>query len=288
MMKLFRYLPENSTSDQPRIGAVLDDKTLDLTSIGVQSLTTLFESETPISDSIASLRLNEAADVPASFRFLPPTENQPVWAAGVTYIRSKVARMDESDFSASAYDRVYDADRPEIFFKSAPESVVPHNDPVGIRKDATWSVPEPELTLIMNSRGAIVGYSIGNDMSSRDIEGENLLYLPQAKTYDRSCAIGPYIVPSIDTEDPRTWQIELKIDRDGSEVFQGSVSVYQLKRSFSELRDYLFRSQRFPHGAALLTGTGIVPPDHFSLNPGDRVSIAISGIGTLSNQVIEV
>jgi 2-dehydro-3-deoxy-D-arabinonate dehydratase len=215
-------------------------------------------------------------------------ERQEVWAAGVTYLRSKTARMEESDFSANAYDRVYAAERPELFFKSLPEKVVSPGEPVGIRRDASWNVPEPELALVLNSRGRIVGYTIGNDMSSRDIEGENLLYLPQAKIYQRSCALGPWITLGATEKAAREWKISLKIWRDGQPAFAGETSVGQVKRSFEELADYLFRCQDFPHGAVLLTGTGIVPPETFTLQEKDEVAIEISGIGSLKNPVVVV
>src|SRR5262249_31052276 len=162
-------------------------------------------------------------------------ERQEVWAAGVTYLRSKAARMDESEFSATAYDRVYDAERPELFFKSQPEKVVGPGEPVGIRRDATWSVPEPEFALVINSRGVVVGCTIGNDMSSRDIEGENLLYLPQAKIYRASCALGPCIAIGASEAEVRDWTVRLKIQRGVDLVFKGETSVGRIKRSFAEL-----------------------------------------------------
>jgi 2-dehydro-3-deoxy-D-arabinonate dehydratase len=217
-----------------------------------------------------------------------PVEQQEVWAAGVTYLRSKTARMEESDFSATAYDRVYAAERPEIFFKSLAEKVVAPGEPVGIRRDARWSVPEPELALVLNSRGKIVGYTIGNDMSSRDIEGENLLYLPQAKIYTGSCALGPWITLGTPETAAREWKISIEIRRGGQTAFSGETSVGQIKRSFQELAEFLFRSQLFPHGAVLLTGTGVVPPDSFTLHEEDVVSIEISGIGSLRNPVMVV
>ena len=219
---------------------------------------------------------------------LPPVERQEVWAAGVTYQRSKTARMEESDFSATAYDRVYDAARPEIFFKAVAEKVVGPEDGLGIRADAVWNVPEPELALVMNSRGDIVGHTIGNDMSSRDIEGENLLYLPQAKVYDRSCGLGPWIVLGCSEAEARGWTIAISIRREGREVFAGTTRVDQIKRSFAELADYLWRSQSFPHGVVLLTGTGVVPDESFTLAAGDRVTIVVDGIGTLGNPVLVV
>jgi 2-dehydro-3-deoxy-D-arabinonate dehydratase len=217
-----------------------------------------------------------------------PVERQEVWAAGVTYLRSKTARMKESDFSATAYDKVYAAERPELFFKSIAEKVVATGEPAGIRRDTRWNVPEPELALVLNSKGKIVGHTIGNDMSSRDIEGENLLYLPQAKIYDRSCALGPWIMVGATEATAREWKIRLAIRRNGESVFAGETSVGQIKRRFEELAGFLFRSQAFPHGAVLLTGTGIVPPETFTLQARDVVEIEITGIGWLRNPVMVV
>jgi 2-dehydro-3-deoxy-D-arabinonate dehydratase len=196
--------------------------------------------------------------------------------------------MEESKSSATLYDKVYDAERPELFFKSAPDKVVGHRGPIGIRRDAKWSVPEPELALVINSHGKVVGYTIGNDMSSRDIEGENALYLPQAKVYKHSCALGPYIEIGATEEQARTWTIKLQIWRANQQVFAGETTVGQIKRSFTELAQFLFRSQEFPHGVILLTGTGIVPPDNFTLADHDKVMIEITGIGTLTNTVTVV
>jgi 2-dehydro-3-deoxy-D-arabinonate dehydratase len=217
-----------------------------------------------------------------------PVERQEVWAAGVTYLRSKTARMEESDFSASAYDKVYAAERPEIFFKSLAEKVAGPGEEAGIRQDARWSVPEPELALVLNSAGKIAGYTIGNDMSARDIEGQNLLYLPQAKTYRRSCALGPCITLGASESEARTWSIRLEIRRAGAAVFAGETSVARIQRRFEELAEFLFRCQKFPHGSILLTGTGIVPPDNFTLEAGDLVAIDITGIGRLQNTVAVV
>ena len=285
-MNICRFIDKQNSI---RIGWVIDDSTLlDLTPAGITRLQPLLESDDPVTTlhqiPQASLPRIPLADV----RLLAPVERQEVWAAGVTYLRSKTARMEESDFSASAYDRVYDAARPEIFFKSLPEKVVATGDPVGIRGDATWSVPEPELALVMNSRGEIVGHTIGNDMSSRDIEGENLLYLPQAKTYHRSCALGPWITLGTPEATAREWTIRLEIHRDGGRVFEGETSVDQIKRSFEELAGFLFRCQLFPHGAVLLTGTGVVPPDSFTLQERDDIRIQINGIGALRNPVVVV
>ena len=196
--------------------------------------------------------------------------------------------MEESDFSATAYDRVYDAERPEIFFKALAAKVVPTGELVGIRRDSTWNVPEPELALVLSSAGRVVGYTIGNDMSSRSIEGENLLYLPQAKTYQRSCSLGPGIALGAPESAARAWSISLDIQRGGTSVFSGTTSVGQIKRTFDELAGFLFRSQVFPQGAVLLTGTGVVPDESFTLQEHDDIVIDISGIGRLANKVTVV
>ena len=283
-VRICRYLTEDN---RVCIGlAKGDDALIDLSPSGIESITALLES----GDAAKRLAgLGELPETPlAAVTLLSPIEVQEVWAAGVTYLRSKDARMEESDFSATAYDRVYDATRPELFFKSLPEKVVACGEPVGIRADAQWSVPEPELVLMMNSRGDIAGCAVGNDMSSRDIEGENLLYLPQAKVYHRSCAVGPWVRVGATEAEAREWDISMQIGRDGKTVFEGSVSVNQIKRSFDELRDFMFQSQVFPFGCALLTGTGLVPDDDFTLEEGDTIRIEISGIGSLHNPVVRV
>ncbi len=272
-----------------RIGLALDDSVLtDLTPAGICELEALLETD----DCLTKLQSLDLRTLPriaqSEIRFLAPVEQQEVWAAGVTYLRSKKARMEESDFSATAYDRVYAAERPELFFKSLAEKVVPIGEPVGIRRDARWSVPEPELALVLNSRGKVVGHTIGNDMSSRDIEGENLLYLPQAKIYQGSCALGPWIQVGAPESTAREWKIHIEIRRNDQSVFSGETSVGQIKRSFDELAGFLFRSQSFPHGAVLLTGTGVVPPDTFTLQERDLVEIEVTGIGLLRNPVMVV
>ncbi len=217
---------------------------------------------------------------------LPPIGDQEVWAAGVTYFRSMEARMEESRNSGGAdlYDRVYHAERPELFFKALAHRVAGHGQPVSIRKDSAWDVPEPELTLYINSEGAIQGYTVGNDMSSRSIEGENALYLPQAKVYDRSAALGPclYVPESPIGSETR---IEMDIVREGQVMFHDAVKIDRIKRSLVELADYLYRECSFAHGCFLMTGTCLVPPNEFTLRPGDRVDITIGPIGTLSNTV---
>jgi 2-dehydro-3-deoxy-D-arabinonate dehydratase len=271
-----------------RVGLVGGGVVRDLTTIGVHRLDDLLE-RIDLAELLGAAKSAALPEWPLDrVRLLTPVESQEVWAAGVTYLRSKQARMEESDFSARAYDHVYEAARPEIFFKSSPHKVVASGDAVGIRRDARWSVPEPELALVMTSAGRVVGYSIGNDMSSRDIEGENLLYLPQAKIYSRSCAIGPWIVVGPTEEDARDWTVQLQIRRNGATAFDGETRIDQLKRTFGELVEHLFRSQAFPSGAVLLTGAGIVPGDTFTLNAGDSVRITISGIGTLENPVVVV
>ncbi len=217
---------------------------------------------------------------------LAPLGHQEIWAAGVTYLRSRTARMEESKSSGgdSFYDKVYHAARPELFFKATPHRVAAPGTPVRIRGDSRWNVPEPEVTLAINSQGRIFGYTIGNDMSSRDIEGENPLYLPQAKVYDRSAAIGPCLLVTAD-ELPKETRIEIEIRRGGAAAFSGSTSVSQIKRTFAELADFLFRDNAFPCGCYLMTGTGIVPGDSFTLHSGDEIRITIAPIGTLINPV---
>ena len=214
---------------------------------------------------------------------LTPIQSQEVWAVGVTYLRSKKARMEESDFSANAYDKVYDAPRPELFFKATPSRCVGPGQALRLRDDSKWMVPEPELTLLINAQAKLVGFTIGNDLSCRDIEGENLLYLPQAKVWDECCALGPCILIADQPEKIREAEISVEILRGGKSVFGGSTSIGRIKRSFEELIGYLFRNQSFPVGVFLLTGTGIVPPDDFTLQKGDEVRIAVEPIGVLSN-----
>ena len=222
----------------------------------------------------------------SSAKIEAPIGRQEVWAAGVTYYRSRSARMEEAKTAGGGdfYDRVYAAERPELFFKSTPNRVVGPGDDVRIRKDATWSVPEPELTLLINHRGQIIGYTAGNDMSSRDIEGENPLYLPQAKVYVGSCALGPCVLVGSEPLSTST-PIRLEILRDGRTEFSGVTTLAELKRAPATLVEYLFRDNSFPCGAFLMTGTGIVPPDSFTLASGDRIEITIDPIGTLENKV---
>ncbi|MCI0707653.1 MAG: fumarylacetoacetate hydrolase family protein [Ignavibacteriae bacterium] len=219
-------------------------------------------------------------------QLLAPIQSQEVWASGVTYLRSKVERQEESKQAGGGefYARVYEAERPELFFKATAYRTVGHKGEVRIREDSTWNVPEPELTLVINSNGKIVGYTIGNDMSSRSIEGENPLYLPQAKTYDGCCALGPCVYVT-ETPLPGSTVIELKIRRKGAVVVSGEITLDQMKRTQEELVRFLFRECSFPHGCLLMTGTGIIPSNDFTLARGDEISITIEPIGTLVNTV---
>jgi 2-dehydro-3-deoxy-D-arabinonate dehydratase len=216
----------------------------------------------------------------------PIGSKQELWACGVTYLRSKIGRQEESKDAGGGdfYAKVYEAERPEVFFKSTPHRVVGHKQKVRIRKDSTWDVPEPELTLVVTSSGKIIGYTVGNDMSSRSIEGENPLYLPQAKTYDACAAVGPCIYIT-DKPLDKTTAIHLEINREKKNVFEGSIAISQIKRSFEELVSFVYRESSFPHGCLIMTGTGIVPEHDFTLKAGDEIKISIDSIGTLVNEV---
>jgi 2-dehydro-3-deoxy-D-arabinonate dehydratase len=232
-----------------------------------------------------SLDAPATGPVPAGSVVLAPVAGQEVWAAGVTYNASRSARNDESKGAHDFYDLVYDAERPELFFKAAPGRVRGPGEPIGVREDSGWDVPEPELALVISAAGEIVGYTIGNDVSSRSIEGENPLYLPQAKVYRGSCALGPAIVPVGEAPDADSMEITLTIARGGEAVFEGSTQVALLKRGLTELVSWLFKAQDFPVGAVLLTGTSVIPAIEFTLQGGDEVTIAITGLGELVNTV---
>jgi 2-dehydro-3-deoxy-D-arabinonate dehydratase len=249
-----------------------------------RTLAELLEVDSPLA-LIDSLRTGGPALALDQVDLLAPIDEQEVWAAGVTYRRSKTARMQESAGAAIFYDKVYEADRPELFFKANPHRVVGPGQAVRIRRDARWSVPEPELALVINSSGRLAGFTIGNDMSSRDIEGENPLYLPQAKVYDACCALGPSVVLAEAGQTFTAAAIELQIERQGAVTFAGAANTSQMARSFADLIGWLWREASFPKGAILLTGTGIVPGDEFALAPGDLISIRVDGIGTLTNPV---
>lgn len=252
----------------------------------ITCLADLLNSSMPLEAARSLIDSNIAAVSLGSQSFLAPIDRQEIWAAGVTYKRSKIAREEESRGAAQFYDKVYTAARPELFLKATPERVVNPGQPVRVRADSTWSVPEPELALVISPAGKIVGYTIGNDMSARDIEGENPLYLPQAKIYKQSCAVGPLITPVGAMPPLAGVEISLKIVRGGKLAFEGSTTLAQMARTTESLADWLFRENEFPHGAVLLTGTGIVPPDEFTLKQGDDVTITIVGIGSLRNPVV--
>lgn len=250
------------------------------------SLSAILEADAPaaVAQSLADGGPEMAL---ADVTLTAPVDAQEIWAAGVTYKRSRAARMEESVTAASCYDRVYASPRPELFLKATPHRVAGPGCPVRIRADSRWSVPEPELTLVFDSRLRLVGCTVGNDMSCRDIEGDNPLYLPQAKVYDQSAAVGPWLT-LIDAMPPREQTaISLLVRRKGKSIYEASVGVDQMARSFEDLAEWLGRDNSFPHGVMLMTGTGIVPPRDFTLQSGDWIEITIDGIGTLSNPVVQ-
>jgi len=293
------YMPPLGT----RVGVVIEDEVHDLTEAEPNRSRTLSSLlarangfppggfarwiEAQVTDKVADV-LFSALDRRPSNRtphILAPIDQQEVWAAGVTYRRSVEAREAESGQSG-IYDRVYAAARPELFFKANAHHVVGPHLPIRVRTDSQWSVPEPELALVMDSRGTLVGYTVGNDVSARDIEGDNPLYLPQAKVYNQSCALGP-VITLADGLDPKNTAIRMEIHRGGEVVFQGQTSTASIIRPFAELIEYLWRENDFPQGVFLLTGTGIVPPEDVKLQDGDEVAITIEGVGTLINPVVQ-
>jgi 2-dehydro-3-deoxy-D-arabinonate dehydratase len=258
---------------------------LDLSALaGINSLAELLAADDPA--KLAQAATYSASPEPlAGLQLLAPVDRQEVWAAGVTYKRSKVARQEESVGAAQFYDKVYTADRPELFLKATSERVVGPGGTIRVRRDSRWSVPEPELTLVVSPDLRIVGYTVGNDVSARDIEGENPLYLPQAKVYHGACAVGPVVTLARALPPADQVTIRLVIRRAGQTAYDGSTPLTAMARPLTELVDWLGRENQFPHGVLLMTGTGIVPPDDFHLAAGDEVSISISGIGTLTNPV---
>lgn len=285
MMHLFRF----QSATGPHVGLIHNNARFDLTAAAPDGFGTLAawlalpDPLVAVQEAVArSARFPVADDA----MLLAPLDSQEVWGAGVTYERSKVARMEESVTGGDFYDRVYEAERPELFLKATPRRVVGPDQPIHIRPDSTWDVPEPELTLVLSSAGRIVGYTVGNDVSSRSIEGENPLYLPQAKMWDGCCALGPTIaLADWDGPDPRGVAIQLSVTRGGEAVHVDETSTARMRRTPGELVGYLFRALSFPDGVFLMTGTGIVPPDDFTLQAGDLVQITIDGIGTLKNPV---
>jgi 2-dehydro-3-deoxy-D-arabinonate dehydratase len=277
-------------ANEPRFGLLAGERVVDLArSGGPDSLTAALQM--PAAELQAALRAVVAGphdDMPMTAVTLKaPIDRQEVWAAGVTYLRSRDARMEESS-QRDVYDRVYDADRPELFLKATPNRVSGPSEAIAIRGDSGWDVPEPELAILVNAHGELVGYTIGNDVSSRSIEGENPLYLPQAKVYSRCAALGPAVVTVDELPDVSNLEIQLTIRRDGAQLFQESTATSQLHRSLSDLMEYLLRDNEFPAGVFLMTGTGIVPPSEFTLQDGDEVTIRIEAIGSLVNPVIRL
>jgi 2-dehydro-3-deoxy-D-arabinonate dehydratase len=277
-------------SETPRVGLLSGGDVRDLGSVAdLASIDRILT--TPLAELRAALDALDHRPLAIYRRddctLLAPIESQEVWACGVTYERSRDARMHEST-QRDVYDRVYDAARPEIFFKATPSRVVGPGAAIVVRADSNWDVPEPELAVVLNDALEVVGYTVGNDVSSRQIEGENPLYLPQAKVYAACCALGPAIVPAWEVPDPTGLAIRLEIERGGQVVFRGSCAVADMRRTPAELVDWLFRGQRFPCGVVLLTGTSVVPPAGLSLEAGDRVRIAITGLGELRNPVVTV
>lgn len=284
IMKLAKYL---DADDRPCVGEVIGDQLQPLRwTDSVQSLSDIIATEDPIATTV-ELDRGVVLAIDETIRWLPPIDDQEVWAAGVTYKRSQTARMEESEAAASCYDRVYQADRPELFFKATPRRVAGHLQPLRIRADAKWNVPEPEVTLVLSPDMNIVGLTVGNDMSSRDIEGENPLYLPQAKTYNQCAGLGPWITFIDGLPPAESLTVELNIRRGGATVFDQSTSADQMARTFTELVTWLKRDNDFPSGAFLMTGTGVVPTSDFTLLAGDVVAITIGGIGTLSNPIVQ-
>ncbi len=284
-MRLAKY---RQPSGEIAVGQLEDERLLPLDLSGRQyrGLSDILEADDPL--EVADFLVNRHKTISLDkATLLAPIDAQEVWAAGVTYRRSRTARMEESEAAASCYDRVYVSPRPELFFKATPHRVSGPGQAVRIRVDSKWNVPEPEITLVLNSDLKLTGFTVGNDMSSRDIEGENPLYLPQAKVYDGCCGLGPCITLASIMPPLQTVQIHMAIRRKGDLVFQGMTSVSEMARNFDDLIGWLGRDNSFPHGAFLLTGTGVVPDSDFTLHPGDLVAITIDGIGTLINPVVQ-
>ena len=271
----------------PRLGLIAGERVIDVAaSGGPASLSAALQlSAADLRSQLDAVAGSKDTLALADVTLDVPMDEQEIWAAGVTYLRSRDARMEEST-EKSVYDRVYDAERPEIFFKAMRNRVSGTGTSVAIRSDSSWDVPEPELTLAINAMGEIVGYTIGNDVSSRTIEGENPLYLPQAKVYSKCAGLGPVIALAWELTETGDLTIKLIITRDGKRYFEGETSTAQIHRPFEQLVSYLFRNNDFPSGVFLMTGTGIVPPSEFTLEDGDHVAITIQDIGTLENPIV--
>ena len=287
-MRLARVRTNEGTTGVAVLAEDGSARLLDLTgSQSISSLADLLHSADPTAGANRLLEAGASELAQGSYRCLAPIDCQEVWAAGVTYKRSQVARMEESESAATHYDKVYTADRPELFLKATPHRVAGPGDPVRVRADSDWTVPEPELVLVISPDLRLVGYSIGNDVSARDIEGENPLYLPQAKCYRESAGLGPCVLLADSPLDRSGTEIGIEIERGGEVVFEGTTNVDRMARTFEDLIEWLGRENVFPDGVLLMTGTGVVPPDEFTLQDGDTVSISITGIGTLTNPVVK-
>jgi 2-dehydro-3-deoxy-D-arabinonate dehydratase len=287
-MPLARY--RTASDQQPRLGLIDGDRILDVAAAGgpaTLSAALQVPLDTLRQQLDAVRQANGRSDALGEVQLLAPLDTQEVWAAGVTYVRSRDARMEESS-QKDVYDLVYDAERPEIFFKATPNRVSGPGEAVAIRGDSTWDVPEPELALLFNAAGDIAGYTVGNDVSSRSIEGANPLYLPQAKMYAHCAGLGPWIGMAWEVDNPRALPIKLVIRRNGTEHFAGDTSTDQIHRTFEDLSRFLWRHNEFPNGVFLMTGTGIIPPSEFTLEDGDEVEITIEGIGSLKNPVVRL
>jgi 2-dehydro-3-deoxy-D-arabinonate dehydratase len=274
----------------PKLGLIDGDQVIDVSANGgPHSLAQALQlSAAELQTQLEAVRTKGGqASMLATFELAAPIDDQEVWAAGVTYLRSRDARMEESN-QKNVYDIVYEAERPELFFKATRSRVSGPGEQIGIRGDSTWDVPEPELALVINRDGEIVGYTIGNDVSSRSIEGENPLYLPQAKVYSKCAAVGPHVALAWELADVSNLTIRLVINRDGKVLFDGNTATSQIHRRLDELVTYLRRDNEFPAGVILMTGTGIIPPSEFTLENGDVVEITIDSIGTLQNPVVRL
>ena len=281
-MKIAKYI---TRAGVPRLARVEADQLVPL--VAEAKLFELREGKAPTEVVETAIDVREEPIQLADAKLLAPLDEHEVWAAGVTYTRSKAARMEESEAAADCYDRVYVAERPELFLKATPHRVSGPEQPVRIRQDSNWNVPEPEVALVLNTKMEIAGFTIGNDVSSRDIEGDNPLYLPQAKVYSQCCGLGPWVTLAAAMPQPVETGITLVVRRGEDVAYQDQTSAGKLARSYEDLVSWLQRENQFPTGAILLTGTGIVPDSEFTLQPGDVVEITIDGIGTLRNHVVQ-
>jgi len=286
-MRIAKYVGRTDPQGPPQVGRIEGDWLRPIGPDG-SGLSELLHASDPVALALewSEANANHEGIALDTVQLLAPIDRQEIWGAGVTYERSKQARKEESEQGGSFYDLVYTADRPELFFKATPSRVVGPDRPIRVRRDTRWCVPEPELALVLSPTMRIIGYTVGNDVSARDIEGVNPLYLPQAKVFDACCALGPSITLAGSMPPLESVSIRLQIDRGGATILDDSTPLSRMARKLEDLVDWLGRDNLFPDGAVLLTGTGIVPPDDFSLEPGDLVRITIDGVGTLANPVV--